>query len=56
MKLQKFYFSKKLPNLLKYGEVKFNFKSFIENFALNKSNILNRKVDGESRRICSKSI
>ena len=34
MKLQKFYFSKKLPNLLKYGEVKFNFKSFIENFAL----------------------
>ena len=45
MKLQKFCFSKKLPNLLKYGEVKFNFKSFLENLALHKSNISNRKVN-----------
>jgi seryl-tRNA synthetase len=44
--LQKFNFSiKRLPNLYKYGDVKFNFKNFMNNLSLHKTNIKNRKVD-----------
>jgi seryl-tRNA synthetase len=48
MKLQKFFFSKKLPNLLKYAEVKFNYKHFQDNLSLHKTNIINRKVDADA--------
>ncbi len=36
---------KKLPNLRKYGEVKFNFKNFISDMPLHISNVNNRKSD-----------
>jgi seryl-tRNA synthetase len=49
--LQKFNFTKKLPNLLKYGEIKFNFKSFMSNLSLHKTNIINRKVEADVDKV-----
>jgi seryl-tRNA synthetase len=39
------HFSKKLPNIRKYGELKFNFKSFLSDLPMHISNIQNRKID-----------
>jgi seryl-tRNA synthetase len=48
--LTKKYFSsiKKIPNLRKYGEFKFNFKNFINDLPLHLSNIKNRNVDANA--------
>ena len=45
--IQKRLFSslRKLPNLRKYGDFKFNFKNFISDLPLYISNVNNRKVD-----------
>lgn len=44
---------KKLPNLRKYGEVKFNFKNLINDLPMHKSNIKNRKVDADAEKVIS---
>jgi seryl-tRNA synthetase len=44
-KISSKHFSKKLPNIRKYGEFKFNFKSFLSNLPMHISNIKNRKAD-----------
>jgi seryl-tRNA synthetase len=49
--LLKSNFSKKLPNLYKYGEVKFNFKSFLNNLSLHTTNIKNRKTEVDVERV-----
>lgn len=48
--LNKKFFSsvKKIPNIRKYGEFKFNFKSFINDLPMHISNIKNRKVDADA--------
>ena len=45
--LQRKLFSsvKKLPNLRKYGDFKFNFKGFISDLPLHISNVKNRKAN-----------
>jgi len=54
-RLQKFsskYFAlKKLPNLKKYGEVKFNFKSLLNDLPVHISNIKNRKVNADAENV-----
>jgi seryl-tRNA synthetase len=49
--LQKFNFTKKLPNIYKYGELKFSFKNLIQNEALYRTNIMNRKVEVDVDKI-----
>lgn len=40
--------SKRLSNLRKYGEFKFNFKNFLNEIPMHISNINNRKVDADA--------
>jgi seryl-tRNA synthetase len=49
----KFCFStqRKLPNLRKYSDVKFDFKSFINNLPVHISNIKNRKVEADAELV-----
>lgn len=42
---------KRLSNLRKYGEFKFNFKNFINDIPLHISNINNRKVDADANLV-----
>ena len=42
---------KKLPNLRKYGEVKFNFKNLINDLPMYISNIKNRKVNADAEKV-----
>jgi len=44
---------KKLPNLRKYGEIKFNFKNLINDLPLHISNIKNRKVNADAEKVIS---
>jgi len=44
---------KKLPNLRKYGEVKFNFKNLINDLPVHLSNIKNRKVNADAEKVIS---
>lgn len=50
---KQFFSIKKLPNLRKYGEVKFNFKNFIMDLPLHISNIRNRKVEADAESVAS---
>jgi hypothetical protein len=52
-KFQRNFFSnfKKLPNLRKYGEFKFNFKNFLADLPLHISNVQNRKADANPEMI-----
>jgi seryl-tRNA synthetase len=47
------YFSnvKKIPNMRKYGELKFNFKNFINDLPIHISNIKNRKSDADAESV-----
>ena len=42
---------RKLPNLRKYGDFKFNFKSFLSDLPLHLSNVQNRKADANPELI-----
>ena len=46
-----FNFSKKIPNMHKYGELKFNFKNFIMDLPVHISNIKNRKNDCDANLV-----
>jgi seryl-tRNA synthetase len=45
------YSIKRLSNLRKYGEFKFNFKNFINEIPMHISNINNRKVDADAQLV-----
>jgi seryl-tRNA synthetase len=47
------YFSsvKKIPNMRKYGELKFNFKNFLSDLPIHISNIKNRKSDADAESV-----
>ncbi len=48
----KFFSSvKKIPNMRKYGEFKFNFKNFLIDLPLHISNINNRKSDADAESV-----
>jgi seryl-tRNA synthetase len=48
----KFFSSvKKIPNMRKYGEFKFNFKNFLNDLPLHISNINNRKSDADAESV-----
>lgn len=51
LKSSKKLFCKKLPNLRKASDFKFNFKSFIDDLPIHKANIKNRKVDADADRV-----
>lgn len=42
---------KKLPNIRKYGELKFNFKNFVNDIPIYISNIKNRKIDADAELV-----
>jgi seryl-tRNA synthetase len=47
----KTFTTKRLSNLRKYGEFKFNFKNFINEMPMHLSNINNRKVDADAHLV-----
>ena len=49
---KKFFSSvKKIPNMRKYGELKFNFKNFILDLPVHISNIKNRKTEADAELV-----
>jgi len=49
------YFSsvKKIPDMRRYGELKFNYKNFIQNLPVHFSNVSNRKCDADPQLVAS---